>query len=287
LVWEISTAVVLAETDVNGVVLTSDTPASDPAALDPVDPSIAVLANGDIVTTWVQERIDATNPAGVWQTVFAGGGPGAPILVRDADAAATPAIAVLGNQVASCWTEGSSLMLAFAAPGQTPQTIFQRSFDDPARVHSPNIAAAGVDVVVAYGVSNDELPGLETAGLVLSRVNTSGDAVAEIVITESAVGDTASVAVDRDGRIAAVWQGCNELGDGDGCGIFMSLYDANLDPLRAPIRVNNTTRANQLAPSVAAIDGGFAAVWADFSGLAPDDSPAVRARPIYLDALGL
>lgn len=283
-VWEISTAVVFAAVDDTGTVVFSDTPASDPAALDPIDPSIALLGN-NVITSWVQERIDAANPAGVWQAASNGM---TPVLIRDSALAATPTIAVVGNEIATTWVEGSSLMLGFAAPLAAPASFLTRSFDDPARVHSPNIAAIGADVVIGYGVSNDELPGLETAGLMLTRVNRMGNTVGEVLVSESAVGDTLGVAVSADNeRVAAVWQGCDELGDADGCGIFLSLYDGSLDPLREAIQVNTTTAADQVSPSVAAIDGGFAVLWADFSRAAPDDSPAVRARVLYLDALGL
>jgi hypothetical protein len=287
LIWEISTAVVIAETDADGMVVTSDTPVSDPAALDPVDPAIAVADDGSVLATWVQEQIDASNPEGVWQGTLDGGGGTTQVLIRDSGVAATPVLAVLGGNVATTWAEGSSLLLAISAPGVSPANFFQRSFDDPARVHNPNIAVAGSDVIIGYGVSGAAMPGLETAGLVLSRVNTAGNTIAEVVVTSAEVGDTVAVAVDAEGRVAAVWQGCDELGDGNGCGIFMSLYDGDLNPLADPIRVNTTTAADQISPSVAAIDGGFAAIWADFSRAAPDDSPAVRGRPIYLDAFGL
>ena len=277
--WEISTAVMFAAINETGGVVASDTAASDPAALDPVDPDIAVLANGNIATTWVQERIDAQNPEGVWQGIYDGQAV-TQTLIRDDGTAATPALVELGGNIATTWAETSALMLAFSAPGATPANFFANDFGEPARVQTPNIIAAGGDVIVGYGVSSDG-----AVELMLSRVNTAGNSGGEAVVTPASSGDTLALAVDASGRVAAVWQGCDELGDDDGCGIFLSLYSEDLTSLGEPIRVNTTTDGDQVTPSVAATSSGFAVVWADLSGSAPDDSPAVRARVIYADTL--
>ena len=282
--WEISTAIVFAEIGGDGAVITADTNASDPAALDPIDPAIASLPGGELALVWTQEQIDAANPAGVWQ-LLAGG---APILLRQEAIAATPALTAAGSSVATCWSEGPALMMAVAPPGEAGAPIAARTFPDGARVLSPNIVATGDRLVIGYGVTGSGEAGLDPAGLFVSSFDAAGAPGPEITIGAAGLTDTVALAVDGDGRIAAVWQGCDELGDGDGCGIFLSLLGADLAPLtEAPLRVNTTVAGDQLAPSVAAIAGGFAVAWTDLSGAPPDSSSAVRARPIYLDALGL
>lgn len=277
-IWEISTAVVLAELGDSGQVITPDTNTSDPEALDPVDPAITALATGQVVLTWTQERIDVDNPAGVWQSV----GTGAPVLIRDEATAATPSIATSGTDVATAWSEGANLMLSIAPPGQAGTPLAAKTFGETARVLTPNITAFGNELLVGYGVVDGG-----AGELLVSRFDGGGSPSAEVIIGPAGTTDTVSLAVGDDGLIAAVWQGCDDLGDEDGCGIFMSLFDADLAPLADPIRINTTTAGDQLAPSVAPITGGFAAVWTDLSGEVPDTSSAVRARPIYLDSLDL
>lgn len=276
--WEISTAVVLAEIGPAGEVITADTNVSDPLALDPVDPAIAATAAGDIALTWTQEEIDVDNPAGVWQLVFGG----APVLIHASELAATPAVAATGTDLATAWAEGPALMVSIAPPGVAGAPVAARTFAETARVVSPNLAAAGTGLLIGYGAVD------QGAGeLFVTQVDGTGAMTGEVAIGPGGTTDTVALAVDAEGRIAAVWQGCDAPGDGDGCGIFMSLLGPDLTPLIEPVRINTTVAGDQLAPSVTAITGGFAAVWTDLSGTVPDTSSAVRARPIYLDAFNL
>ncbi|MBW4467302.1 MAG: hypothetical protein KME07_17895 [Pegethrix bostrychoides GSE-TBD4-15B] len=70
-----------------------------------------------------------------------------------------------------------------------------------------------------------------------------------------------AVAIADSGEFVVVWQG-TDGDDDDGSGIYAQRYDANGNPRGGEILVNDTTRGDQVTPSVAIDSGGdFTVVW--------------------------
>ncbi|MFM7423943.1 MAG: hypothetical protein ACKO7W_02895 [Elainella sp.] len=71
-----------------------------------------------------------------------------------------------------------------------------------------------------------------------------------------------SIAIDDTGNYVVAWQG-SQGRDSDGFGIYAQRYGSTGNPLGSEILVNDTTRSDQVTPSVAMDAGGnFAVVWA-------------------------
>jgi hypothetical protein len=293
--WELSDAVMLAVLGPDGGTILADTEIDDPVAIDdPVDPAVSPLSGGNAAVSWYQER-DGTAvpplPAGIWHAVYQreANTLGAPVLIQDAVDSETPALAELGNgELGVLFAQGTDLRLSVGGAGEGPRTVPTLRSYEGGQVRSPSVVAAGDDRVTATWTLRQ--PGeadFDPAGLMIGTFGIDGSVSAERLLVGPVPGgsDAAGLAVDGDGRVAAVWHNCGGRGDGDGCGIFLQVFSPELEPLAPPHRVNTTTADDQLAPSVAAIDGGFAVVWTDLSGEPPDSDSAVRARPVYLDAL--
>lgn len=289
--WEISDAIVTTVIGDDGAVVLADTEVDLAAATDAVDPALASLANGGAAVVWSQENVDASNPAGVYQSLYdrAGNALGAQVLVRDSITAVTPAVTQLdGGELAVLWAEGPELMMAVTPAGGAPGAALSlRGYEDGSQLRSPTAAALGGRVVAGWSVTVPSDDRFNPTGLMIGLFESDGTRVAERLLAGpgAAASDTPAVAVDGEGHIAATWHRCGDDGDGDGCGVFLQLFDGQLEPLTQVLRVNTTIADDQLEPSVAAFSGGFAVVWADQSGAPPDTSTAVRARPLYLDAL--
>lgn len=90
------------------------------------------------------------------------------------------------------------------------------------------------------------------------------------------------VASRGDGAVLVSWHGCDEYGDGIGCGVWGRVMRPNGSPVGPEFGVSTTTLGDQRGPSVAALTDAFVVAWTDTSKTAPDTSDnAVRARVIY------
>lgn len=85
-----------------------------------------------------------------------------------------------------------------------------------------------------------------------------------------------------DNTLLVVWHACLMNGDGSGCGVFGRVFRENGTPAGEEFTIPTTTTGDQTNPSATALDDGFAVVWKDDSGQAPDVAgSAVRGRIIY------
>lgn len=90
------------------------------------------------------------------------------------------------------------------------------------------------------------------------------------------------VASNTNGTTLVVWHGCDQFGDGAGCGVFGRAFAPDGTPSGEPFVLATTTMNDQTGPSVAAMDEGFAVAWTDLSTQPPDTSESsVRARVVY------
>jgi RTX calcium-binding nonapeptide repeat (4 copies) len=90
-----------------------------------------------------------------------------------------------------------------------------------------------------------------------------------------------------DGRLLVVWQDNSGIGgDATGAGIKAQIYNADGTKSGSEFLINSTTLADQVEPTVTALDnGGFMVAWTDNSATGEDTTlSAIRAR--MFDAAG-
>ena len=125
---------------------------------------------------------------------------------------------------------------------------------------APTVAMNGLGNFVVTWVG----PSGSGNGIFGQRYNNAGQPLGlEFQVNSATQGNQAapSVAYDDNGNFVVAWQGRGGQ-DNDGDGIYAQRYDSNGNPVGGEILVNDTTRGDQVTPSVAIDSGGaFTIVW--------------------------
>jgi hypothetical protein len=256
--------------------------------------SIAPLANGNFAVAWnafITTSVIRTAIVRPDCTVLNG-----PVTVSTTASARKAAVASVG-------TTPGTVLYAYVIDGGVRVRFanFNAGFINPTSgtdaqfvtksateiVESVRVAPLGTGfaIVVRWALSTGTTgPGR----LDLYRTNNMGAVIGQAIpVTTRSGSDFQSseafgLATRADGVLLVVWHSCLMNGDGSGCGVFGRAFRENGTPVGEELTIPTTTTGDQTNPSAAALDDGFAVVWKDDSGQAPDVAgSSVRGRIIY------
>ncbi len=254
--------------------------------------SVAPLSNNNFAVTWqglsplvirsVVVRPDCTKL-------------GSELTVSTTAGADRPHVAANGSPatILYAWTVDGSVYLRRANATNTLQGATDTRFLPASAteiVEFVRVAPLGTGfaVIVRWALST----GVTGPGRIeMYRTNAQGAVLGQpVTVTTRSGSDFASsesfgVASNASNdTVLVTWHSCETNGDGQGCGVFARAFRSDGTPVGEEITVPTTTLGDQKGPSAAALPEGFAVIWRDASGQAPDVSDsAVRARIIYLD----
>ncbi len=243
---------------------------SGTTADDQVEPSIALLANGDFVSIWRSEfrdggaigifgqRFDSTGTAVGSEFQVSSGGIPTSNTIFDSSPQVT---ALSGGGFAVVYSDSDSsdngvFLQRYDASGssvgasiQVNTTVIESQYD--AKISE----LTNGDLVVVW---NDELEGVFG-----QRFSSAGVALgAEFVVNSVTIGTQhePSIAALDDGGFVVTWSSDNQ--DGSGFGISRQQYDANGVAVGTELRVNQTLTGDQDNSVVIGLaNGGYAVTW--------------------------
>ncbi|WP_170985159.1 Ig-like domain-containing protein [Roseomonas sp. AR75] len=242
-------------------------------------PSVAALADGGFVVTWMSVDQDG-NGYGIYGQRYdaAGSTVGGETYLHEATfgrqqyprvaelADGTLAVAFndnLGGLVVSLDGEAPAVDAIPSDYAASPPVVTTSGFSkEPASLTGARSVAALADGgFVATWMSNFEDGSF--GGIYGQRYDAAGNATgAEFRANTTTSNDQSypAVAALADGGFVVTWQ--SYLQDGSGSGIYGQRYDAAGNPAGAEFRANTYTSIDQAYPAVAALaDGGFVVTW--------------------------
>ncbi|VVO24862.1 hypothetical protein PS723_04515 [Pseudomonas fluorescens] len=258
--------------DASSVAVGGEVRVNTTIANDQVDPSVAALADGGYIVSWMSSGQDGSG-AGVFAQRYDSSGSvmGGEVRVNSStlDSQQQPAVSALsaGGYVVS-WMSYSQetnswdiYVQRYDATGavvggeERVNTSTANSQGDPAVV----VLADGGYVVTWVSEGQDG----SGDGIYSQRYDASGAAVGgEVRVNSSTVESQLrpSIGALSDGDYVVSWMSRGQ--DGSGWGIYAQRYDTGGAAVGGEVRVNSTTASDQQSPSVAGLaDGGYLVSW--------------------------
>lgn len=192
------------------------------------------------------------------------------------------------NKILYAWIVASSIHVRIASLTnvfEIVDTEFLPAGTDPVEFVRVAPLGSGFAIVARHPSGHIDLYRTNAAGAVMgSPTVVSMNAGTDFMSTE-AFGVAGNAATDQ---VFVTWQACDTNGDGQGCGIFGRVINADGSPATPELTIPTTTVGDQTNPSVTSLpNNAWAVVWRDDSAQAPDTSgSAVRARIVYTGNLG-
>ncbi|MBX3641429.1 MAG: hypothetical protein KF888_13210 [Nitrosomonas sp.] len=235
-------------------------------------PSIAALADGGFIVSWVSEGQDGDG-AGIYAQRYNinGAEVGREFIVNTTTISNqhTPSIAALadGGFVVSWESYGQdgdgagTYAQRYDASGEAQGAEFLVNTTTASHQMAPSIAAlAHGGFVVTWNSYNQDGSGY---GVYAQRYDANGIELGrEFRVNTATASDQGglSIAALTDGGFVVTWQSFGQ--DGDGFGVYAQRYDANGEIQGGEFRVNTMSAGHQSNSSVAALaDGGFVVSW--------------------------
>ena len=269
---------------------------NDWIAGDQNSPAIATFADGHFVSTWQSLDQDGSG-YGLYAQVFDAQGflVSGEFQVNSTSAGhqMNPDLATLADGSLVVVWEGYAQDLGagiiarqFGQNGQAMTQEYLISLPGFVSSGRPAIASLGSDVAIAW-VEGD--PMTESTEIYARVFTPGGSAVTDPVLLhgpESFVRDRPSVAALTDGGFVVVYHACPDFGggndpDGDGCGIFGRLVDADGSLPAGEFLVNSVTLKDQQNPSVGVRgENDLVVTWISHWGFADWD---LQVRYLHVD----
>ena len=199
------------------------------------------------------------------------------------------AIAAGADRVLYAWTVDGAAHIRLATNGNAFLTadlelVPKKPAESVEHVRVSSLPGGNFAVVVRWGLD----AGAGASRIEMFRTNGLGVQQGAPTLVTDKTGSEFNqtrgfgIATRADGATLVVWDGCDEYGDGVGCGVWGRVMRPNGSPVGPEFGVSTTTLGDQIGPSTSAFSDAFVVAWTDTSKTVPDTSDnAVRARIIY------
>ena len=259
---------------VGGTAVGDEVRVNSTTANDQLNPSVAALADGGYVVSWMSYSQDGSGWGIYAQRYGASGAPvGGEVRVNNTTAndQIDPAISALsdGGYVVS-WVsfgqDGSGYGIyaqRYGASGAAVGGEVRVNSTTLGSQQQPTIGGLSDGGYVVSWMSGQDGSG---AGIYAQRYSASGAPVGgEVRVNSTTANDqlNPSVAALADGGYVVSWMSYSQ--DGSVWGIYAQRYGASGAPVGGEVRVNSTTTNDQIDPAISALsDGGYVVSWMSY-----------------------